>query len=195
MQYDFVNTYSGKEMSLVNPKVEDVSLLDISYTLANIKRWNATTPFTVAQHSLLVEEIVRLNGGSNKERLLALLHDSAEAYIGDMPKPLKDLDVNSLFLKTEALIEDVIRQAFQLEEFNSMFTDRIRQADALSAKLEAYKYKTSSKNFNTELTPEETQKYKDLLSYIHIENHIDVANKFQLKVKELLSKIKKDVSA
>ena len=65
------------------PKVDDVRIEDIAYSLANSTRFNGHIPISVAQHSVRVYE---LSGGNIK----GLLHDAAEAYIGDHVSPLKE---------------------------------------------------------------------------------------------------------
>jgi len=89
---------TGKKFSLTEPKPKDVHIEDIAGALAKINRFagNTAFPYSVAQHSvgvlLLVEEDLgwRLAGAAGKQiALMALLHDAAEAYIGDIPKPVK----------------------------------------------------------------------------------------------------------
>lgn len=173
--YDFVSTYTNKEMNLLNPKAEDVDIYDIAYTLSHINRWNGTVLFTVAQHSLLVAKIVRLNGGMREDILLALLHDSAEAYIGDMPKPIKDMCTNSQFLISEQLIEQAIRQAFGLGGFDTMLPQGIKEADELACKLEAYYLNKGTKNFDTSNIPTVD---KSLVGMIKAENADIVESEF-----------------
>lgn len=148
MGYDFVATYTGREMNLLKPKVEDVSIYDIAYTLSHINRWNGTTLFTVAQHSLLVADLVALSGGSVREQLLGLMHDGAEAYIGDMPKPIKDKIEQSQFMESERLIEDVIRKYVGLAEFDTMLIDIVKKADRLACEIEAYLFKKSTEHWD-----------------------------------------------
>ena len=86
---------SGRRLDLLDPTPVDIEIEDIAHGLAFVARWNGQTfgdyPYSVAEHSLLVEEIyAALNpGGLAKWRLAALLHDAPEYVIGDMISPVK----------------------------------------------------------------------------------------------------------
>ena len=73
----------------------DIEIEDIAHGLARVARWTGQTtgdhPFSVAQHSVVVEEIVaHLQPAIEPRwRLAALLHDAAEYVIGDMISPFK----------------------------------------------------------------------------------------------------------
>jgi hypothetical protein len=68
-----------------------IDLEDIVRHLSFMCRWTGAVRhfYSVAEHSLWVEEHLKLEGATLRERLLGLLHDSAEAYIGDISSPLK----------------------------------------------------------------------------------------------------------
>lgn len=86
---------SGRRLDLLDPSPLDVEIEDIAHGLARVARWNGQTHgehiFSVAQHTLLVEEIARRRCGAVDRRLgLALmLHDAPEYVIGDMISPFK----------------------------------------------------------------------------------------------------------
>jgi 5'-deoxynucleotidase YfbR-like HD superfamily hydrolase len=86
---------SGRRLDLLDPSPMDIEIGDIAHGLARVARWNGQTigehGFSVAQHSIVVEEIAahldpRLEV---RWRLAALLHDAAEYVIGDMISPFK----------------------------------------------------------------------------------------------------------
>lgn len=64
---------------------------DIAHALSNQCRFSGHVRkfYSVAEHSVRVARWVRKHGGSIEERKWALLHDASEAYLVDMPKPLK----------------------------------------------------------------------------------------------------------
>jgi hypothetical protein len=82
----FLTTVSGRRMYFTNPSWEMVDLEDIAHHLSNICHWNGACRsfFSVAQHSILVSRIVPFD-----LRPWGLLHDAAEAYVGDMTRSLK----------------------------------------------------------------------------------------------------------
>ncbi|MGL4243244.1 MAG: YfbR-like 5'-deoxynucleotidase [Beijerinckiaceae bacterium] len=86
---------SGRRLDLLDPSPFDVEIEDIAHGLARVARWNGQTigphPFSVAQHSLLVEAIAQNQRTDLPARtaLTILLHDAAEYVIGDMISPFK----------------------------------------------------------------------------------------------------------
>ena len=86
---------SGRRLGILDPSPLDIEIEDIAHGLSFLARWNGQTvgdhPFSVAQHSLLVENIFSMQypDMDNPSKLFALLHDSAEYVIGDMISPLK----------------------------------------------------------------------------------------------------------
>ena len=86
---------SGRRLDLLDPSPLDVEIEDIAHGLSRVARWNGQTSgewsFNVAQHSLLVEDLVgRFKPGTPRPvRLAALLHDAPEYVIGDLITPFK----------------------------------------------------------------------------------------------------------
>jgi 5'-deoxynucleotidase YfbR-like HD superfamily hydrolase len=86
---------SGRRLDLLDPSPMDIEIEDIAHGLARVARWNGQTlgehPMSVAQHSVVVEEIVAhvTPAIDARWRLAALLHDAAEYVIGDMISPFK----------------------------------------------------------------------------------------------------------
>ena len=86
---------SGRRLDLLDPTPVDIEIEDIAHGLAFVARWNGQTrgdwPYSVAEHSLLVELIFsRANPGiAARWQLAALLHDAPEYVIGDMISPVK----------------------------------------------------------------------------------------------------------
>ena len=82
-------TYTGRVFDLLNPKPEMVCIEDIAHSLAYQCRYNGHCKFfySVAQHCVLMAENKDLPG----DPLQKLLHDAAEAYIGDLVRPWKNI--------------------------------------------------------------------------------------------------------
>jgi 5'-deoxynucleotidase YfbR-like HD superfamily hydrolase len=86
---------SGRRLDLLDPSPMDIEIEDIAHGLARVARWNGQTTgehaFSVAQHSIVVEEIMAhiQPDIEPRWRLAALLHDASEYVIGDMISPFK----------------------------------------------------------------------------------------------------------
>lgn len=82
---------SAREFDLLKPRADLITTLDIAHALSLICRFNGhcSRHYSVAQHSLLVADIIESQGHGPEIQLLALLHDAAEAYVGDLVRPLK----------------------------------------------------------------------------------------------------------
>ena len=86
---------SGRRLDLLDPSPLDIEIEDIAHGLARVARWNGQTRgehiYSVAQHTLLTEEIARRTTGTVDRRLALalLLHDAPEYVIGDMISPFK----------------------------------------------------------------------------------------------------------
>lgn len=81
-----MQTFTGKIIDLTNIKPDDIRMPDISHALSQLVRFtgHAKQPYTVAQHSVFVSKLV-----DPRHALWGLLHDSTEAYLGDVSRPLK----------------------------------------------------------------------------------------------------------
>lgn len=88
----WIQTYTGRAISLLDPQPADISITDIAHALSQIVRFtgHCKKPYSVAEHCLEVSYRVQEICPCNFElRLAALLHDAHEAYIGDWSSPLK----------------------------------------------------------------------------------------------------------
>ncbi|WP_092932986.1 HD family hydrolase [Rhizobium sp. 9140] len=133
---------SGRRLDLLDPSPLDVELSDIAHGLARVARWNGQTDgphaFSVAQHSLVVEEIFRRNGRpSASECQMALLHDAPEYVIGDMISPFKAV-VGGGYKAVEKRLEGAIHLRFGLPPITpEAVKERIKKADQIAAFFEA----------------------------------------------------------
>ena len=86
---------SGRKLDILSPSPFDIEIEDIALGLSRVTRWNGQTtgkyPYSVAQHSLLVEELFNIEYPDldKKWNLAALLHDAPEYVIGDLITPFK----------------------------------------------------------------------------------------------------------
>lgn len=134
---------SGRRLDLLDPSPVDVEIADIAHGLARVARWNGQTsgalPFTVAQHSLLVEELCGglKPGWPARWRLAALLHDGPEFVIGDMISPFKAA-LGESYKAIERRLHGAIHLRFGLPaELPAAIEKTIKRADKISAYYEA----------------------------------------------------------
>lgn len=149
MSSPYVSTYLGHRFYLTRPHIDDVAIEDIAHGLAYQCRFNGQTRdfYSVAQHSLMVMSLVPEN-----IRLPALLHDAAEAYLGDMVKPLKNLFPE--FSVIEARVMEIIGQRFALDL--TQLDPAIKQADLIALateKRDLMPYSTEAWSYLTGIDP------------------------------------------
>ncbi len=143
---------SGRRLDLLDPTPVDIEIEDIAHGLAFVARWNGQThgdfAYSVAEHSLLVEEIFGILGPntSPKWRLAALLHDAPEYVIGDMISPVKAA-VGPGYGSLDERLTAAIHLRFGLPAtLPAKIKRQIKAADRISAWLEA----TRIAGFSTE---------------------------------------------
>lgn len=117
---DWIMTASGRPFWPLEPRVDDVAIEDIAHHLSHLCRFTGAvrTFYSVAQHSVLVCEELALSAPSHRvhtEGLYGLLHDGSEAYLVDVPRPLKHDPQFGVYREAEAHLQAVIYQAFGLD--------------------------------------------------------------------------------
>ena len=119
----WMRTVSGWRVDVLHPRVEDVDLEDIAHGLSMQCRYNGHVPrfYSVAQHSLAVAELVPDPN--------ALLHDAAEAYLGDVIRPVKRALLSSGYARMESAFMEVIRRALAVRAPSPELVERIHVAD------------------------------------------------------------------
>lgn len=90
---DYVETFTGRQFWLPDFNPDDIVIEDIAHHLAQICRFGGACRrhYSVAEHSVLVQELTARMGAPLPVQLGALLHDAGEAYCGDICRPLKFL--------------------------------------------------------------------------------------------------------
>jgi hypothetical protein len=108
----WIETASGLKFDVLNPRLEQITIEDIGHALSQVCRFAGHTKYfySVAQHSYLGSFLV-----PEEDSLWFLLHDSSEAYIGDMSSPLKHLtEAGAAYLPIEMRIMRVVCEKFNL---------------------------------------------------------------------------------
>jgi hypothetical protein len=114
--HSWIDTYSGKKIDFMDIRSESICIEDIAIGLANACRFAGQIHrfYSVAEHSVLVSKYVEARMGYHLPGVIesALMHDAAEAYIGDVTTPLKNLCPG--FKMIENGIEAAIHSRFGL---------------------------------------------------------------------------------
>jgi hypothetical protein len=107
----YVTTIGGRKFWPLDPRAEDICIQDIAHSLAHICRFNGhvRTFYSVAQHSLLVATHV-----PPEFALYGLLHDAAEAYLGDLSSPIKHSAQMRRFRSADKKLTAMIYRRFGL---------------------------------------------------------------------------------
>jgi 5'-deoxynucleotidase YfbR-like HD superfamily hydrolase len=106
----YIQTVSGRRFNPLEPDPDEIDIGDIARALSNQCRFggHARTYYSVAQHSCLASDLVADRGGDREAALWALLHDASEAYLVDLPHPLKH---RSELGRLYAAVEDTLQEA------------------------------------------------------------------------------------
>jgi len=158
---DWIQTYTNVEFDIFNATENDVLIIDIAHALSNICRFGGHCKefYSVAQHSIHVSQLVQ-----PKYKLHALLHDASEAYLGDIPRPIKHSHEFKFYRGIEKNISSIIYKKYKLpEELHSTITN----ADTQMLMLEANTLMPTITNwtfFSKELLPDNIEIYPILSS-------------------------------
>lgn len=102
---DWIMTYTGVHFYPLDTRPEEIAVEDIAHALACSNRFTGHTrvPYSIAHHSFLVSYYC-----SPKDALWGLLHDASEAYLHDIPRPLKGLPLMNHYRILESnLMQDI----------------------------------------------------------------------------------------
>jgi uncharacterized protein len=113
---DWLETVSGRQFYPLDARVEDVDLADIAHALAHQCRFagHCRQFYSVAEHSVRVAQLLQAKGFRREHCRWGLLHDASEAYLVDIPRPLKRLPVFAPYREVEERLMRVIAERFDL---------------------------------------------------------------------------------
>lgn len=107
----YMVTWSGRRFYPFDPRPEEVDLDDIAHALAHLCRFAGHTRefYSVAQHSVLVSEAC-----PPEDAFAGLLHDAAEAYVTDLPRPIKHAAALVGYREVEMRVHAAVCERFGL---------------------------------------------------------------------------------
>lgn len=113
-QHEFITTFTGKRVNVVELRPEDICIEDIAHALSQLCRFtgHCRETYSVAEHSIIASRHVPVGLAFE-----ALLHDAAEAYVNDLSRPLKHHPEMQGYIAIEQRVDHVVRQAFGLPLF------------------------------------------------------------------------------
>jgi len=127
----WTTTFTGKKFHYLDPQPDEIDIEDIAHALSLTCRYGGHCKmfYSVGEHSIRVAEIV-----PEELKLQALLHDAAEAYLTDLPRPIKH-DIPE-FMEIENRIQGIISMKFNIL-YPRCFHEPIKQADNILLATEA----------------------------------------------------------
>lgn len=130
-----IETYSGILFDLIEPAGE-VRLEDIAHGLANICRFGGQCAghYSVAEHSVLVHNLISRVHGFGDASLAGLFHDAEEAYLGDMVRPLKQH--HPFYAETGHRLQAYIRNALGIP-WHEEIARIVKRYDNVALRIEA----------------------------------------------------------
>lgn len=87
----YITTYTGLHIDPIHPNINNINIHDIAHALSLTCRGNGhvKTFYSVAQHCINCALEAKERHYNNNIILACLLHDASEAYMSDVPRPLK----------------------------------------------------------------------------------------------------------
>lgn len=118
---DWIQTATGKQFWPMDPRPEEIHLEDVAHALSMMCRFagHCRRFYSVAEHSVLLSYAV-----SSENALWALLHDATEAYLVDVPRPVKPFLPG--YREAESALEIAVAKRFGLA---LPLPDEVKEAD------------------------------------------------------------------
>lgn len=131
-----IRTWAGMYIDPFDPDPDVIRIDDIAHALSLICRYNGHVDhhYSVAQHSLEVVRFLQDKGAPTSVQLEGLLHDAAEAYMGDLASPLK----HNRHMHAYAIAEQRLQEAI-LKRYlpNTVYQwDQVKVADDAAYQME-----------------------------------------------------------
>ncbi len=110
----YLGTYTNKKFHFLEPTTDEICIMDIAHSLSNQCRFNGHTEvfYSVAEHCCIISDLVEAADRDRQEVLSGLLHDASEAYLCDIPSPLKPYLTN--YMEMERRLEYIIQKKYNI---------------------------------------------------------------------------------
>lgn len=142
---NWMSTHLGGRFYPMDPRPDEIHIEDIAHSLSMLNRFNghASRPYSVAEHSVRVARLV-----PPPQRLAALLHDASEAYLADVPRPVKPYLPG--YKEAEHAVERAIAERFGLDY---PWHPEIKRADNIMLATEARELMGDTAEWGLEESP------------------------------------------
>lgn len=143
----WILTASGRKFFPANPSIDAINIGDIGHALSNLCRFAGHTSrfYSVASHSRLVVQILNYWKQSPAIQLSGLLHDATEAYLVDVPAPIKQMECMAGYRELEYKVAELIEKKFHL--LFPLDHPMVKKADIAALKLEAEYFMCNPKDW------------------------------------------------
>lgn len=107
-----ITTHSGQQVDIESPQPDTIRIEDIAHALSFLCRGSgqANFFFSVARHCVYCAREAQARGFSREVVLACLLHDASEAYMTDVPKPIKDNLIPQYRQYEDALLDRIYKK-------------------------------------------------------------------------------------
>ena len=126
-----IETYSGNFVDPLAMRAEDIRIEDIAHSLSMKTRFSGHGRIfcSIAEHSVNVSLLV-----DEQHTKTALFHDGSEAYLPDVPTPLKEADEFAWFRDVEDDLQSLIWSRFDCPAIDR---EELKLADVIMLAAEA----------------------------------------------------------
>lgn len=157
---DCIRTFTGIYMNVFEPTPEMINIEDIAHALAQQPRFGGHLPqrYSVAQHSINCSYLAE----TFEEKLDAIMHDASEAYLLDIPRPIKQRLTNYKEIENKLMLMIAEKFGFQYP-----MTEAIKQIDEQMLECEWHYLMLKNEAWKFNILDEGTVKktFLDLFNY------------------------------
>lgn len=138
-----LETVSGRKINVTDPDPATIEITDIAWSLSRMPRFSGHSipyvPYSVAQHCIQVAKELAPHGP--EIQLYGLLHDAAEAYINDLPSPVKHIpEIHVVIKKLEDRLMSTIYESLGIRPPTEEEEAIVKIADKHQQAVEAYNF-------------------------------------------------------